>query len=451
MTQVLPNQEDTSTPPNGKCSPLPPALDASESSTTRPFVSPAKKVSPTGNKGLILLLAGGTLIALIAVILALSTTAKTKRRSDSDPQRANSGQQDTASEPTKRITPADQLAPERQNEEDSVTPADIARTKNAIKMPGQKTSETTSTPGVTPNAPGGAVNAPGTATPAGKQLATIEPFQQPKIGVQQQQPWAPQPYAGQPYSGPSGLQASSQEAIRLQKEEVTKASMVFTLRRQQPVFQATGSPGITNFGLETGFHVAVRLEASASSAVAAPVTAVVEYNYQRNGQILIPAGSRAIGKIDGADRQGNVGISFFSIDLPDGTPVPISAVAVDTNLRTVKGVVTGSNRGKGIIVGTLSGIGQAAAMLVGQSSSSMNAAYSQNDVIRDRLAQNAGSVGDTQVQRLIASEKIVVTVPAGTELYMVFTKPAAAVKTSTQAAAGTNPAVSTNPSSTPHQ
>jgi alanine dehydrogenase len=169
------------------------------------------------------------------------------------------------------------------------------------------------------------------------------------------------------------------------------------------------------------------------------VTAVVEYNYQRNGEILIPAGSRAIGKIDGADRNGNVSISFSTIDLPDGSPVPISTVAVDSNLRTIKGVVTGSNRGKGIIVGTLSGIGSAAAMLVGQSSSSMSAAYSQNDVIRDRLAQNAGSMGDSQVNRLIANEHIVVTVPAGTELYMVFTKAAVAAKsnTSTASNAGT--------------
>jgi hypothetical protein len=90
-------------------------------------------------------------------------------------------------------------------------------------------------------------------------------------------------------------------------------------------------------------------------------------------------------------------------------------------------------------VGTLSGIGSAAAMLVGQSSSSMSAAYSQNDVIRDRLAQNAGSMGDSQVNRLIANEHIVVTVPAGTELYMVFTKAAVATKsnTSTASNAGT--------------
>jgi hypothetical protein len=430
MTPVLETAENTSGPPNGKLSSEP---ESRENAPVQPFVSQAKKAAATGSKGIIIFAAAAGLLLLVLMVVGLSTT-KSKHRPNNEARRVNLGQQADSSEAPKRITPSDQLAPERQNDEDSVTAEDISHTKNSLRMVGEQLMKSAAGSSGSANISGRAMNAVADrSTPAGKPLATIPPFQQPVLATQPQQ-WTPQPYAGQPYAT-SGQQANTQELLRLAKEEVTKPSMVFTLKRQQATVQAAAGPAITNFGLEPGFHVAVRLEASASTAVpAAPVTAVVEYNYQRNGEILIPAGSRAIGKIDGADRNGNVSISFSTIDLPDGSPVLISAVAVDSNLRTIKGVVTGSNRGKGIIVGTLSGIGSAAAMLVGQSSSSMSAAYSQNDMIRDRLAQNAGSMGDSQVNRLIANEHIVVTVPAGTELYMVFTKAAVATKSNASAA-----------------
>jgi hypothetical protein len=186
-------------------------------------------------------------------------------------------------------------------------------------------------------------------------------------------------------------------------------------------------PAITNFGLEPGFHVAARLEASATTAVAAPVTAVIEYNYERNGQIVLPAGSRAIGRINSADPHGNMAIAFESILLPNGSAVPISAVAVDTNLRVLKGQVTGSSRGKAMLVAALSGIGQTTAMMLGNNSS---AALSGQDMIRSQLSQNMGNTADTQIAKMISNERIVVTLAAGTEFYLVFTKAALPQSTS---------------------
>jgi len=177
----------------------------------------------------------------------------------------------------------------------------------------------------------------------------------------------------------------------------------------------------TNFGLEPRFHVAARLEASAITSVAAPVTAVIEYNYERDGQIVLPAGSRAIGRINSADAHGNMGISFESIELPNGSSVPISAVAVDTNLRSLKGRVTGSSRGKSMFVATLSGIGQTTAMMLGNNTST---ALSGQDMMRSQLSQNMGNTADTQIAKMISNERIVVTLAAGTEFYMVLTKPA---------------------------
>jgi hypothetical protein len=113
--------------------------------------------------------------------------------------------------------------------------------------------------------------------------------------------------------------------------------------------------------------------------------------------------------------------------LPNGSTVPISAVAVDTNLRVLKGQVTGSSRGKAMLVAALSGIGQTTAMMLGNNSS---AALSGQDMIRSQLSQNMGNTADTQIAKMISNERIVVTLAAGTEFYLVFTKAALPQSTS---------------------
>jgi type IV secretory pathway VirB10-like protein len=80
----------------------------------------------------------------------------------------------------------------------------------------------------------------------------------------------------------------------------------------------------------------------ATTAVHAPVTAVVEYNYERDGAVLIPAGSRVVGKISQADPSGLVNITFSSIEFPGGENVAIDAVAADMSLQAVKGTVPAS-------------------------------------------------------------------------------------------------------------
>jgi len=379
------------------------------------------------NPGTLLMIGCAALGVLIVLLFVFSKTADPKKAHSAASKRPSLGQTSGSADQqhSKSITPADQMAPSAPNLDESVTASDIEKTKNPLGATNQASPMLSRAPTAGAN-PDGVLLPQGNAAAGSRsgkqQLGDIPPFQQPPINPRPS--WTPQPYDGQPYSGSTQATtaAMNQEALRASKEEVTKASMVFTQRRQQPVTHAAAGPAITNFGLEPGFHVAVRLEASASTAVQTPVTAVVEYNYQRNGQILIPAGSRAIGKIVAADDAGIMSISFSSIELSDEYSVPISAVAVDTNLQPVKGIVNGRNRAKAMVVSTLTGIGQAAAMLVGNNN--MNGAYSQTDMIRERVAQNAGNAGDMQIMRLAANEHIVVTVSAGTELYMVFTKPA---------------------------
>jgi hypothetical protein len=58
-------------------------------------------------------------------------------------------------------------------------------------------------------------------------------------------------------------------------------------------------------------------------------------------------------------------------------------------------------------------------MLVGNNTSS---SFSEDDLLRERVAQNIGDAGDSELLSLNANSRIVVSVPADTKIYIVFTK-----------------------------
>jgi len=86
-------------------------------------------------------------------------------------------------------------------------------------------------------------------------------------------------------------------------------------------------------------------------------------------------------------------------------------------LRPLKGKVEGKNTGKNVLVRSLSGIGQAGAMLVGQGS--LNQPLSESDLMRERVSNNVGEAGDEEVSRLTITQHIVVTISADTPIYVV--------------------------------
>jgi hypothetical protein len=43
-------------------------------------------------------------------------------------------------------------------------------------------------------------------------------------------------------------------------------------------------------------------------------------------------------------------------------------------------------------------------------------------MLRERLAENVGTAGDSEVMSLNANSRVVVSVPADTKIYIVFTK-----------------------------
>jgi hypothetical protein len=177
-----------------------------------------------------------------------------------------------------------------------------------------------------------------------------------------------------------------------------------------------GTPEI-GLGLSTGTRLRARLESAASTAVRAPVLAVVEYTYERDGQILVPAGAKAVGRIQEADRSGYVRIQFESLMMPDGASLPIQAVATDLDMRPLKGKVEGKNTGKNVLVRSLSGIGEAGSLQLGRGR--LNQPLSEADIMRERVSNNIGEASDEEISRMAITSRIVVTVSADTPIYVV--------------------------------
>jgi hypothetical protein len=168
--------------------------------------------------------------------------------------------------------------------------------------------------------------------------------------------------------------------------------------------------------LPGGTRLVARMQAAASTAVKAPVVAAIEYNYERGGEIIIPAGTNAFGDLQQANRNGIVSVRFHTLQMPDGTAETIDGTAMSLTYGPLKGNVTGSNRGKRILVRSLTGVGTMAAYLVGSGASGQ---LNNSVLLRERIASNAGLAGEQELMNLAVNEQLVVTVPANTRFFIV--------------------------------
>jgi Bacterial conjugation TrbI-like protein len=175
--------------------------------------------------------------------------------------------------------------------------------------------------------------------------------------------------------------------------------------------------------LPAGTRLVARLEAPVSSAVPAPVIAVIEYSYEHDGEIVLPAGTRVLGKLSHVTSSGFVGLQFDRVETPDGGVQRIDATAMDLKFGPLKGNVSGRNRGKNFLVRSLTGIGTVAAYMVGgQGTTGFNGPISENSLLRERLASNIGIAGQDEINTLAANQTLVVTVPGNTRFYVVVEK-----------------------------
>ena len=72
--------------------------------------------------------------------------------------------------------------------------------------------------------------------------------------------------------------------------------------------------------LPNGSRLMARLQSAVSTAVKGPVVAAIEYNYEKDGETIIPAGTKAFGTLQQANRNGDIGIHFHTLQMPDGAP-----------------------------------------------------------------------------------------------------------------------------------
>ena len=225
--------------------------------------------------------------------------------------------------------------------------------------------------------------------------------------------WQPPPYE-------AGSSSDATDVSEAEREAMEKPSLVYVHKTSAgPAGPPTANEATPELGLglATGTRLRARLDSAASTAVRAPVLAVIEYNYEQGGEIIVPAGAKAVGRIREANRSGYVDLQFDSLLMPDGSSVPIEAAATGLDLRPLKGKVVGKNTGKNVLVRSLSGIGQAGSLFLGQGS--LNQPLSESDLMRERAASNIGETGDEEVSRLAVSQQIVVTVSAGVPIYVV--------------------------------
>jgi hypothetical protein len=254
------------------------------------------------------------------------------------------------------------------------------------------------------------------STPPGEKgsLGSVPPFDG-------QQSWQSPPFQPGVIASPNPVPDNS-ELKRAEPDALSKSSLVF-VRNAAGTQPAAGSPvqgsaGVDlGLGLATGTRLKARLAYAASTALKTRVIAVIEYNYERDGEIVIPAGAQAVGSIEQADRSGYLSIRFDSLQMPDGSKTPLNAIATDPNSQVLKGRVEGKNTGKSLLARSLSGIGQGATLLVGRGN--LNQPLSEQDLLRERVGENIGLASDQEVTRLALNEHVVVSLSAGTPIYIV--------------------------------
>lgn len=344
------------------------------------------------SKGKLMLLGGGLAIAVLffvfTAVVGKSPKRPTRARQALHSQRAK---QDQPASPISSVIPLMDTprtsAPD--NTGGQLGPADIRRTRSSDDRAAVK---------------------PFSAKPAvASSLGGVPSFDDT------QQKWEdPAPYNT----------ASPAENAQSQQNTLKEPSLIF-VRSVAQSQQATipkvsvDDDGAPRLDLPPGTRIEAKLEAQISSAVLAPVVAVVEYTYAIGDRIIVPAGAGVYGQLQQADRSGLVSVKFDEIELLDGAREKIDAVGTGLDLGPIKGNVYGKNTGKNFFVRAASGLGSVLAEVAGNNSS---AAFSEDDMLRERLAENIGTAGDSEVMNLDANSRVVVSVPADTKIYIVFTR-----------------------------
>jgi Bacterial conjugation TrbI-like protein len=353
-------------------------------------------------KSKLILLGGGLLVAVLFFVFTSLVNHSPSMKKASGKKANNPTELQAPGQSKGSVTPLMETARNdvQENASGQVRPGDIKRTSTPASGAGEIA-------GAALPRKSRAVSAPSVDT-----LGAVPSFSDT------QQKWEEtQPYGETSPSHTSSVQTQqSQNALK-------EASLVFVcVPTQSQASSAAAHPTVDAapvLEMTPGARIEAKLETQISSAVQAPVVAVVEYTYAVGDRIVVPAGARVYGQMQQADRSGFVGVKFDEIELLDGQREKIEAIGAGLDLGPIKGTVYGKNTGKNFLIRAASGIGSLAATLVGNNSS---AAFSEGDLLRERISENIGDAGDSELMSLNLTSRVVVSVPADTKIYIVFTK-----------------------------
>lgn len=253
--------------------------------------------------------------------------------------------------------------------------------------------------------------APSSTTPTGNNsLASVPSFSDT------QQRWEePPPYRTES-NGKPAIAGEQQAALK-------ETSLAFVRSQSQPSANSKASNSLDAdeplLDVTPGSRILAKLQEEISTADNTPVIAQVEYTYAIGDEVVVPAGALIYGHLQQADSSGYVSVKFEEIEFLDHRRQRIDAVGKDLDMGPIKGKVTGQNTGKNLLVRSVSGIGSTLAMVFGNNTSS---AFSEDDLIRERLAENIGTAGDSEIMNMVLNSREVVSVPAERHIYVVLTK-----------------------------
>lgn len=200
-------------------------------------------------------------------------------------------------------------------------------------------------------------------------------------------------------------------------EDLRKPSLVYVRAQTLGTQARPAIQRVQRSLLPQGTALIARLQHGVSSAAKAPVIAVVEYNYEDDGVIVVPAGTKAYGELTGATPQGWVTLKFHTLEFPNGETEEIDGSALGMQRQALRGEVSGQNHGKRFLTRALTGVGTIAAFAVG--GRGMSGGIDNSILLRERVASNVALAGEQEMARLAYQQNIVVTVPANTRFYLV--------------------------------
>jgi len=222
---------------------------------------------------------------------------------------------------------------------------------------------------------------------------------------------------------------------------LAKSSIVFVRSSESTAPTAGTRPAaMTPFEgpplLPPGTRLVARLESAATTALKTPVVASIEYNYERDGMIVVPAGTKVFGDLQQASSEGYLNVQFHTFRMPNGREEKIEGSAVSLDQKPLKGEVSGKNTGRRLLSRSMSGVGTVAAYVVGAGGTGLTRTITGETLLRDRLASNVALAGEQELANAAYSQNLSVTLPANTRFYVVLQKPAVATTPNSIAAPG---------------